>query len=278
MRRLRRLIAKRSARWDERAFVAEGIDLFDAAGSVGVLAESVFIAAEGLRDERVADVRTRALEAGCRVFELAPGVMKKVSDTVTPQPVVSVVKMVDIGIENVKGGKLVVVCADVRDPGNAGTVLRSASAAGADAVVFTGSSVDPYNPKTARSSAGSLFFVPLVIEQDLRRVMLELAKMGYRRLGAVVNGGVDYATLDWSVATALVVGNEASGLTKETLLQLDGQVAIPMVGHTDSLNVGVACAIMCFEALRQRRRCADETALGTDVTDVDARREWSAQC
>jgi RNA methyltransferase, TrmH family len=129
-------------------------------------------------------------------------------------------------------------------------VLRTADAAGAGAVVVCGGSVDPYNPKTVRASAGSLFHVPVVLGEDPRSVLQGLGVSGFRRLGAAVRGD-DYSKVDWSVRTALVLGNEACGLPAG--LELDGLVGIPMVGRAESLNVGMACAVLCFEALRQRR-------------------------
>ncbi len=142
---------------------------------------------------------------------------------------------------------------DVRDPGNAGTVLRAADASGSALVVFAGDSVDPYNPKTVRSSAGSLFHVPLAVRPDPRPLAAELAAGGFRTLATVVRGGEDYAGLDWSVPTALFLGNESSGLDPELCGALSGALGIPMAGRAESLNVGVACAVVCFEAFRQRR-------------------------
>ena len=104
------------------------------------------------------------------------------------------------------------VLVDVRDPGNAGTVLRAADASGSALVVYAGDSVDPYNPKTVRSSAGSLFHVPLAVRPDPRRLASELSAGGFRTLATVVRDGEDYAGLDWSVPTALFLGNESSGL------------------------------------------------------------------
>jgi TrmH family RNA methyltransferase len=149
------------------------------------------------------------------------------------------------------GAGLVVVLADVRDPGNAGTVLRTADAAGVAAIVCCGGTVDPYNPKTVRSSAGSLFHVPLVVAGDPTETLEALAGLGFRRLGTVVRGGQDYLEVDWRQPTALVLGNEAAGLPDG--LPVDGTVGIPMAGRAESLNVGMACAVLCFEALRQRR-------------------------
>jgi TrmH family RNA methyltransferase len=229
--------------------VAEGAEIVRTALEAGILPEALFVAADG--GPGAAEAASAAEAAGVRVYELAPGVLEKVADTVTPQPVMGVFSMLDVDLASVGGGRLVVVMDDVRDPGNAGTVLRTADAAGADAVVFCAGSVDPFNPKTVRSSAGSLFHVPLVVDPDTDAALAGLAGLGYRRLGASVRGGEDYASLDWSVPTALVLGNEAAGLRDG--LELDGRVAIPMAGRAESLNVGMACAVLCFEALRQRR-------------------------
>lgn len=233
--------------------MAEGVELVRTALGAGALPESLYVAAEG--GHGVEELAAAAEAAGVRVFELAPGVTAKVADTVTPQPVLAVFAMLDRGLDSLSGGGLVVVMDDVRDPGNAGTVLRTADAAGADAVVWCGGTVDPYNPKTVRSSAGSLFHVPVVVEADTGRALAALADLGYRRLGAVVRGGEDYAAVDWDRPTALVLGNEAAGLGEG--LDLDGTVGIPMAGRAESLNVGMACAVLCFEALRQRRTPAE---------------------
>ena len=145
------------------------------------------------------------------------------------------------------------VLVDVRDPGNAGTVLRAADASGSALVVYAGDSVDPYNPKTVRSSAGSLFHVPLAVRPDPAALAAELAGAGFRTLATVVRDGEDYAGLDWSVPSAVFLGNESSGLHPELAGALSGTLGIPMAGRAESLNVGVACAVVCFEAFRQRR-------------------------
>jgi len=232
-------------------FAAEGIELIKSALEAGAVPEALYVATEGSENTAVSALVAQAATRGVRVHTLAPGVMAKVADTVTPQPVLATFAMVDVASEALAGGTLVVVLADVRDPGNAGTAIRSADAAGADAVVACGGTVDPYNPKTVRSSAGSLFHLPLVVLDEVDDALSILATHGYRRLGAVSSGGEDYTTLDWARPSALVLGNEAAGLAEG--LDLDATVGIPMAGRAESLNVGVACAVLCFEALRQRR-------------------------
>jgi RNA methyltransferase, TrmH family len=216
----------------------------------------VYASPAGSDDRATQQVCARVAAAGARVFPLAPGVLERVADTVTPQPVLAVVPMLaePPPLAPVPGsGSLVVVLVDVRDPGNAGTVLRAADASGCQAVLFAADSVDPYNPKTVRASAGSLFHVPFAVRPDASALAAELAAAGYRTVATVVRGGEDYTSVDWNVPTALFLGNESSGLDPAVAGELAGSLVIPMEGRAESLNVGVACAVVCFEALRQRR-------------------------
>jgi TrmH family RNA methyltransferase len=246
--------------------VAEGAELIRTALDVGTPVESVYVSPAGDDDPTTQEVCRRAAAAGARVFYLAPGVLERVADTVTPQPVLAVLPMRADGNADADAdsddlappwspdpGALVVVLVDVRDPGNAGTVLRAADAAGATAVVFAAESVDPYNPKTVRSSAGSIFHVPFTVHPDPAALAERLAAGGFRTLATVVRDGEDYAGLDWSVPTAVFFGNESSGLDPALAARLSGAVAIPMAGRAESLNVGVASAVVAFEAYRQRR-------------------------
>jgi TrmH family RNA methyltransferase len=232
--------------------------LLRCAFDAGAPVESVYVAPEGDQDRAVQAVGRRAESAGVRVFSLGAGVLERVADTVTPQPVLAVLPMLDeppAGAEPwvARPGALIVVLVDVRDPGNAGTVLRAADASGSTLVVYAGDSVDPYNPKTVRASAGSIFHVPLAVRAEPRTLADELAKAGFRTLATVVRDGEDYAGLDWSIPSAVFLGNESAGLQPELAGALDGALAIPMAGRAESLNVGVACAVICFEAFRQRR-------------------------
>ena len=239
-------------------FVAEGAELLRTALRAGVAIESVYLAPEAENDPITRETCQQALETGARLFILAAGVLERVADTVTPQPVLTILPMMDndvTGVDRRAAAEepLIVVLVDVRDPGNAGTVLRTADASGVNAVIFSGESVDPYNPKTVRASAGSLFHVPFSVQADPVALAASLKARGYRTLATVARDGDDYATLDWSVPTALFLGNEAAGLGAEVRQAVGGAVGIPMDGRAESLNVGVACAVLCFEALRQRR-------------------------
>ena len=233
--------------------MAEGPELLRAALGAGFVPESVYVSAGASGDPALSALSAEALAAGSRVFDLAAGVAERVADTVTPQALFSVLGMVDTELSALGAVDLAVVCVDVRDPGNAGTVLRTADAAGAGAVLFCGGTVDPFNPKTVRSSAGSVFGVPIVVVADAADALTALRERGVRCIGTAVEGGEDYAALDWRTPSAIVLGNEAAGLSPELLIDLDGVVRIPMAGRAESLNVGVACGVVCFEILRQRR-------------------------
>jgi RNA methyltransferase, TrmH family len=228
--------------------VIEGAILLGEALAAGAAVESVYLAAGAPPLPEVA----RAWEAGVRVHDLANGVLERVAATVTPQPVLAVVAMPSTVLDDLRGGGPVVVCVDVRDPGNLGTVVRSAEAAGAAGVICCDGTVDVYNPKCVRASAGALFYVPVVAAGAPMRVLDAMGAAGRRRLGTVADHGQPYTEADLAGPVALVLGNEANGLPSELASHLDGQVSIPMVGRTESLNVGMACAVLCFEAARQR--------------------------
>lgn len=247
MQRLRRLIQKRSLRQAEGVFVAEGATLLREALEAGVVPEAVFYA-----PDVDADLVQRALDAGAAVFGLGDGVMEAIADTVTPQPICSIIPAIDVPITALATDGVVVVAVDVRDPGNAGTLLRSAAASGARGVVLCTGCVELGNPKTVRSTAGALFRIPVVTSIDGAEALRILGGAGRRRLAAVANDGDDYASVDLTGPIVLVVGNEAHGLPAD-LEGVDARVTIPMPGPMESLNVGVATAVLCFEAARQTR-------------------------
>ncbi|MDQ2728109.1 MAG: RNA methyltransferase [Actinomycetota bacterium] len=247
-------MARRSWRLSEGCFVAEGAKALSEALAAGSRVESVYVA-PAPAPPQLAAILARCLDAGSRVFELDDGVLERVAGTVTPQPVLAVVGNVDITLEDLHSRRadLVVVCADVRDPGNAGTILRSAEAAGAGGIIFCDGSVDVYNPKTVRASAGAVFHIPLVAGGDVSVVLETVSAWGLHRLGAAARRGRDYTEMDLSRATAVVLGNEATGLPIAAEAGIDEWLSIPMIGRADSLNVGMTATLVCFEAARQRR-------------------------
>jgi TrmH family RNA methyltransferase len=248
IQRLRRLMRDPRLRGKERAFVIEGPTLLGEALSAGARIDGVY-ATVGCEHP----VLERARDAGIAVRCVAPGVVERVADAVTPQPVLAVAPVVNVSIEQVRDATMLVVCAGIADPGNLGTVLRVAEAAGADGVLCCAGSVDVYNPKTVRASAGSLFHIPVVVGGDPGEVLAELGTWGLHRLATRPHGDQLYDGADLTRRIAVVLGNEAHGLDHSLDGLLDEHVSIPMAGRTGSLNVAMAAAVIVFEAARQRR-------------------------
>jgi TrmH family RNA methyltransferase len=255
-------LAKRSFRGKERRFLVEGPQAVREAvahtgGEAGRTLIELYATPEAA--ERYADLVARALEAGAPVLTATPEVIAEISDTVTPQGLVGVCRFVDTQFAEVLAARprLVAVLAHVRDPGNAGTVLRCADAAGADAVVLTDASVDPYNPKAVRASAGSLFHLPVAVGVPVAVAVEGLRTAGVRVLAADGAGERDLdAELDAGTLgrpTAWVFGNEAWGLPAETRALADEVVRVPIHGRAESLNLATAAAVCLYASARAQR-------------------------
>ena len=206
-----------------------------------------------LEIDRLAD------DAGVELVRATPEVVAAMTETVTPQGVVAIVEDCRVALADAcAGAQLVAVLHEVRDPGNAGAVLRAADAAGADAVVFAGDSVDPLHPKVVRSTTGSLFHLPVASADTLEDAISAVREAGL----AVVAADVDGAELaaareaqDLGGATAWVFGNEARGLSAEALAQMDRSVRLPIYGRAESLNLATAASVLLYEsAFAQRSR------------------------
>lgn len=234
-------MGRRSARVEEGAFVVEGPGLIAQAAASGWDLEAVFVSAGEW---------SYTPPEGVAVFELAPKVMERVASTDAPQAAIAVARRRCAPISSLDAATFVLVGDRISDPGNAGTMLRSAEAAGADAVVFTEGSVDVFNPKVVRSSAGALFHVPVITDVTLEAV---LALSHLRSFGAtshVAAQSQPHTASDFGVPIAIVVGNEAHGLAPDTAV--DAWVTIPHAGRAESLNVAMAATVLVFEVVRQR--------------------------
>ena len=235
VQRLRRLAGRRSARDEERVFVVEGPLLIGEAIASGWSLEAQFVAPG-----------TAPVAGPAPVWELATGVLERIVDVASPRGVVAVVHARPTNADAVLAGAAWVLVADrVGDPGNLGTILRSAEAAGVDAVAVTPGTVDPFAPKVVRASAGSVFHVPIVGAR-----LDAIAGAGLRVIGTSSHRGTAHTAADWGGRVAIVVGNEAHGLDSEALV--DTWVRIEHHGRAESLNVAMAATILCFEAARAR--------------------------
>jgi TrmH family RNA methyltransferase len=253
-----RRLTKRAFRDRDRAFLAEGPQAVrEALALEGVVVE-LFTTAEA--EYRHADLITAATAAGAQVFRASGEVMAELAQTVTPQGLLAVCRFVHVPLEAMPAdARLVAVLAHVRDPGNAGTVLRSADAAGADAVVFTDASVDPYNGKCVRASAGSLFHLPVVTGAPAAEAVRRLKDGGLQVLAADGAGKRTLDDVDLSGPTAWIFGNEAWGLPQEILDLADEVVRVPIYGRAESLNLATAAAVCLYASARSQRIRPDVT-------------------
>jgi TrmH family RNA methyltransferase len=239
------------ARSAERAFVVEGPRAIGAALDRGGALEALYCSTGA--DVAFAELVGRAEAAGVPVARLKEGVLERLGTTVTPQPVLAVARMPETTFDDITGDGLVVVAVELGDPGNAGTLVRSAEASGAAAIVLSAGSVDAYNPKVVRASAGAIFGIPVMEGCTAVEALDALSRQGRRRLAADARAGTPYDEVDFAAPTAIVLGNEAHGVPAALEAQLDGQVCVPMHGPAESLNVAMAGTVLCFEAARQRR-------------------------
>jgi TrmH family RNA methyltransferase len=236
-----RKLSRRSVRTERRLFLAEGWKALAEAAAVDGCVVEVFATEDAAS---VHHAMLAGLDAPVHLVE--PRAAAALSDAVTSQGLVAVCRFLDVG--TFPATDLAVICADVRDPGNAGAVIRCADAVGAGAVVLAGESVDPYNPKTVRASVGSLFHVPIVRRTDPAAAVAEARAAGLRVLAADGAGEVDlFAAGDLLTGrVAWLFGNEAWGLPADLAALADHRVAIPIRGRAESLNLATAAAVCLY--------------------------------
>ena len=244
-------LKKRSIREEDRRFLVEG-----AQAVAEALAEDGRLLSLFVQDD-LDPLAVRARQAGVAVDEVSDRVMERLTSTVTPQGVVGIAPFVDVGIDDLAPPGAVAILHEVRDPGNAGTILRSADAAGAAGVVFAGSSVDPYNPKAVRASAGSIFHVPVVRGVETHHALASLRARDFAVVAMDMHGEEDLFQSELPRSTAFVFGNEAHGLPHQILEAADHRVRVPQAGRAESLNLAAAATVCLFEWVRRGRPGAE---------------------
>jgi len=252
-----RQLGKRALRLRARSFLAEGPQAVTEALARGGVVTELFLTAAAR--SRHGGLAAQASRQGAAVHTVSGEVMAELAQTITPQGILAVCRFVDVPLSALTAAapRLVVVLANVRDPGNAGTVLRTADAVGAGGVVFSDASVDPYNSKCVRASAGSIFHLDLVQGGPVAEAVAGLRAAGLRVLAADGSSG---QTLDQveprgvlSEPTAWLFGNEAWGLPADILALADETVAVPIYGQAESLNLAAAAAVCLYASARAQR-------------------------
>jgi TrmH family RNA methyltransferase len=248
-------LTKRSARQETGLFLLEGPQA--AREALAYRPETIveMFATPAAMDKHH-DVREAARSTGLSVELTTDAVLDAMADTVTPQGIVAVARQSPTALDEVFAGSpsLVALCEEVRDPGNLGTIIRAADAAGADAVVLTGRTVDPYNPKVVRATTGSLFHLPIAVGAELGDVVGRAHAAGLRVIAADV-GGEDFLAHrdDLAGPTAWLFGNEARGLDDEAVALADLSLRLPIFGRAESLNLATAASVCLYESAFAQR-------------------------
>lgn len=254
--RLRALTRDRRARHEAGRFVVEGIKLVTEVLGSRLRVHQVCVEADRPLPEQL---ESAMATAAVDVRTVARRGIERIAATRTPQPVVAEVEMPDTSWESLSAPsgagseRSMLVALDLNDPGNLGTLVRSAVAAGFDSVVCLGDTVDPYSPKVIRAAAGALFRVPVVIERDADVGLTRIGDAGTIRYGTRMSDAVPCDRADLSGPIALVLGSEAHGMGDAHDGRIDQWLTVPMPGRTESLNVAMAGTILTYEVARQRR-------------------------
>jgi TrmH family RNA methyltransferase len=246
--RYARSLQRRPVRRRERRFVVEGVRLIEEMVLAGQEPALFFCTEDSQSNPRAQALVGALLSSGREAVTVSDEVMRFLSDTETPQGVLAVAAFPEVGVA---ASGLTLIVDGVRDPGNLGTLLRTAQAAGVAQVVTLRGTVDVFSPKVVRGAMGAHFRVPITWDRSWEEVERMVGQS--QVLLADPTGGVPYYQVDWTIPTALIVGSEAHGAGRKGRQLASGMVTIPMQGEAESLNVGVAAGVMLFEASRQQR-------------------------
>lgn len=239
------LLKKSGERKKSGLFVIEGLRIFMEAQAAlvhRIYASESFIAAHG------------KLLDGFEYETVSDNVFRQMSDTRTPQGILAIMKMPAYNIPDITSAKnpMIIVLENIQDPGNLGTIMRSAEGAGAAGVIMSRDTVDIYNPKTIRSTMGSLFRVPFIILDDIYKTVCGLKDEGVKIYAARLDGSNEYYRENYCGPCAVMIGNEGNGLTDKLSSCADKYIRIPMEGSLESLNAAVSASVIMYEAARQR--------------------------
>lgn len=244
IKHLKKLQTSSKYRAEKGTFVLEGQRPVQDALSYGIEPESILVS-ESYKGEIRAD----------NLYRISNRVAEFISDTKTPQGIMAEFKMPKPGTEglNIEKSPLLFLLDGVSDPGNLGTIIRTLEAAGVSGVILGQGSVDLFNPKTVRSTMAAIFNLPVYHGGETAAVIAMLKKKGYEIIGTRMENAVDYTEKDYTKPSVIIMGNEARGMSQQSINACDSFVKIPISGKIESLNVGIATAIIAYEAHRQRK-------------------------
>lgn len=246
---IKQLLTKAKERRKQGLYVVEGLKMFEEAFDEELIIKT-YVSESFFKNKTVEEAEVfQALD-----YEiLSDSLFKNISDTVTPQGIMGIVKSQEYDIMDLLRGEdtFLLILEDIRDPGNLGTMVRTAEAAGVTGIIMNSSCVDLYNPKVIRSTMGSIFRLPVYITENLTDTLMEIKSKKITIYAAHLDGK-PYGNQIFNGKIAILIGNEANGLSQENSKMTDKKIKIPMKGKVESLNAAVASSILMYEAARQR--------------------------
>lgn len=266
VKRIVQLQERSKVRNKENVFITEGIKMFEEAPLEKIkeiyVHEKILKGAEG---SGLLQKLNACRKAGIEAETVSEEVFRKISDTCSPQGILCVVEQSGYQPHELiqkalrrqaeeNRAPLFLLLEDIQDPGNLGTMIRTGEGAGIDGIFMTRKTVDSYNPKTIRSTMGSLYRVPFVYTDDFETIISLLKKAGIRVFAAHLEGKQSFDAISYRSGSAFLIGNEGNGLKKETAALADAYVKIPMEGQVESLNAAISAALLMYQAAGQRRR------------------------
>lgn len=262
IKRLIQLKGKARLRNREGVFIVEGSRMFLELPEGET--DELYVTEAFLHYIKDKDRETKQLELFRDRYEVvSEAVFARISDTVTPQGVLAVVRQKKYGVEELlsvqavcaQGNPLLLLIEELQDPGNLGTMFRTAEAAGASGIIMSRETVDIYNPKAVRSTMGSVFRVPFFYTGSMKEMIEDIRRRDIAVYAAALHHSLRYTEADYKKACAVLIGNEGKGLRQETVEAATQAVSIPMQGRVESLNASISAAILLYEAARQRNVC-----------------------
>ncbi len=248
MKVIMQLNKKAKTRFEQRVFVVEGSKMCLEAPREQI--QQMYVS-----ESFLADAKHRQQIQNYSYEVVSDGVFSRISETKTPQGILCLVQMPKYGLEDLLSqSPHLLVLENIQDPGNLGTMIRAGEGAGVTGVIMDKTTVDIFNPKTIRSTMGSLFRVPFYVTEDLQLTIAELKEKGIAIYAACLDGQKLYDEPDYTLPCGFLIGNEAGGLSERTAALADVRIRIPMEGQVESLNAAVASALLMYEASRQRRQ------------------------
>ncbi len=248
-----RSLSESKQRKQEKAFLIEGVKMVEEAlrDDLGV---KMVVAAPSLTQHHGKGLLKLAESRGIDVVWVSERLMDTLSESKTPQPVMAIVRFQQHSEEDLLADKsgLIVIAHQLQDPGNLGTIIRTAEAVGASGIALTHSTVDPFNAKAIRASMGSILRLPIIHVGDLPAFIKKCKQRGYQTAATVLTGEKTHFEVDLKTPTVVILGQEGAGLPQDIMEGIDLRVRIPMADTIDSLNVATAAAVILYEALRQR--------------------------